>query len=229
MDFSSDELGSIAGALYDNACNANPLPKALACFLEELLDLVTEPVFLVGNDGKVLTINAAAKAFLRSQSNLSLQENRLAARTASENRVLGKMIRESTIRESAPPAVVIRNELGQPALRLTAVPLRSTEPVCWASGDGFFPLTAVLVAAPGTLPPARGETLADMFGLTPAEARVTAKLAGGASLKEIAAEFGLSHETVRTQIKSVFCKTDTHRQTDLVALIFSLGYTPGSR
>jgi DNA-binding CsgD family transcriptional regulator len=38
-------------------------------------------------------------------------------------------------------------------------------------------------------------------------------------LADIADEFNLSMKTVRTQLRSIFAKTETHRQSDLVALL----------
>jgi len=47
----------------------------------------------------------------------------------------------------------------------------------------------------------------------------TLMVATGASPEEIAVELQVSRETVRNQIKSIFWKTGTHRQSELAALI----------
>jgi DNA-binding CsgD family transcriptional regulator len=65
-----------------------------------------------------------------------------------------------------------------------------------------------------------------LLGLTPAEARVAKALARGATLAEIAGEFNLSMKTVRMQLRSIFAKTETHRQSDLVALLTQIFLTP---
>ena len=61
--------------------------------------------------------------------------------------------------------------------------------------------------------------LQDRFDLTPAEARLVVRLVRGASLKSSAKAFGVSYETVRRQVKSVFHKTGTHRQSELVLTV----------
>lgn len=61
-----------------------------------------------------------------------------------------------------------------------------------------------------------------VFGLTKSEACLAVKLAAGLSLEEIAAERGISVKTARTQLKTVFSKTETHRQPELVALLMRL-------
>ena len=60
------------------------------------------------------------------------------------------------------------------------------------------------------------------FGLTPCEARVAAALVKGLSLNEIAVEHGVGVGTVRGQLKSVFIKTSTRRQGELVAMLARL-------
>lgn len=55
--------------------------------------------------------------------------------------------------------------------------------------------------------------------LTPAEARIALGIARGEALVTIAKAHGISIATARTQLKSVFAKTGTHRQGQLVALL----------
>ena len=64
--------------------------------------------------------------------------------------------------------------------------------------------------------------LSKIFGLTFAEAKLAAALANGTSLEEAAEELHISRETARSQLKIVFGKTDTHRQSQLVALLSRL-------
>jgi DNA-binding CsgD family transcriptional regulator len=62
--------------------------------------------------------------------------------------------------------------------------------------------------------------LKDRFDLTPAEARLVARLMTGESLRSCAKALGIKYETLRGQLKSVFQKTKTHRQTELVLTVF---------
>jgi len=64
--------------------------------------------------------------------------------------------------------------------------------------------------------------LALAFSLTPAEARVVARLALGKSAAEIAVEAGVSITTVRSQIKAALQKTGARRQPDLVRMSSAL-------
>ena len=63
--------------------------------------------------------------------------------------------------------------------------------------------------------------LENRFGLTPAQARLAIHLVEGNSLRSSAKALGVKYETVRTYLKSVFQKTGTHRQAELVLTVFS--------
>ncbi|MCA1978575.1 MAG: hypothetical protein LDL19_04995 [Thiobacillus sp.] len=63
------------------------------------------------------------------------------------------------------------------------------------------------------------ESLAGHFRLTPAEFRLAAALAEGATLKACAHAWHRSYGTLRSQLKSLLEKTGTHRQSELIALL----------
>ncbi|UTW12907.1 helix-turn-helix transcriptional regulator [Marinobacterium rhizophilum] len=65
------------------------------------------------------------------------------------------------------------------------------------------------------------QTIQELFGLTPAEARLTAALAEGKSLQEYSDEASIASSTARSTLKSVFKKTQTSRQAELVRLVLS--------
>lgn len=66
------------------------------------------------------------------------------------------------------------------------------------------------------------DLLRNHFALTRAEWRVASSLYKGDSLQGIAAVQGLSINTVRVQLASIYAKTGTHRQVELVAAIRDL-------
>jgi len=93
---------------------------------------------------------------------------------------------------------------------LSAAMLRAAE------FDGEEHPHCALIAAP----PDAGTQVLNVFrqtlGLTLAEARLAARLRFGLSLKEAAAELGISVNTARNQLKSIFEKLGVNRQADLV-------------
>jgi DNA-binding CsgD family transcriptional regulator len=61
--------------------------------------------------------------------------------------------------------------------------------------------------------------LSTKLNLTPAEMRLVRKLIDGKSLRSAAEALGITYETARSRLKSIFQKTRTHRQAELVALL----------
>ena len=59
------------------------------------------------------------------------------------------------------------------------------------------------------------------FGLTPAEARLAPHLVAGETLRSAAVKLSISYETARTCLKSIFNKTGTCRQAELVIVILT--------
>ena len=72
---------------------------------------------------------------------------------------------------------------------------------------------------------ADGQTVTP-FDLSPAEDRIARALIGGLTLQHCARDFGVSQETVRKQLKGIFAKTGTSRQTDLLRLLASATSLP---
>ena len=77
----------------------------------------------------------------------------------------------------------------------------------------------VLVVDPELTPAPPVEALRALYGLTQAEARLTCGLLKGERLEDYAERSGISMNTARTHLKSVFAKTDTNRQAELVRLL----------
>lgn len=65
-------------------------------------------------------------------------------------------------------------------------------------------------------------TVQEAFGLTLAEVEIVRGIAMGLPLKDIAEARGRSVETVRTQLRSILAKTETHSQTELVRVVLGL-------
>ncbi|MDQ2064970.1 LuxR C-terminal-related transcriptional regulator [Xinfangfangia sp. CPCC 101601] len=62
----------------------------------------------------------------------------------------------------------------------------------------------------------------EAFGLTPAEVEIVRGITLGLPIKDIAEARGRSAETVRTQVRSILQKTETHSQSELVRVVLGL-------
>jgi DNA-binding CsgD family transcriptional regulator len=93
-------------------------------------------------------------------------------------------------------------------------------PIVGNSRDLFGLASWALVIVPIAAPKdAQASLLEGLFDLTPGEARVASALAAGVEIETAASNFGVSAATVRSQLKSIFAKTGTRRQSDLVAIL----------
>ncbi len=66
---------------------------------------------------------------------------------------------------------------------------------------------------------ANAEMLRQLYKMTPAEARLAVRITCGYSIQHAAAAQGLCISTVRTHLKRIFSKTNTHHQGALVTLL----------
>jgi DNA-binding CsgD family transcriptional regulator len=78
---------------------------------------------------------------------------------------------------------------------------------------------------PDATPQLDAQLLRQTFGLTAAEAALAQELLSGDSVKDLAARTRVSEHTVKTQLQSVYDKTNTHRQSQLMRLLMSLAST----
>jgi DNA-binding CsgD family transcriptional regulator len=78
---------------------------------------------------------------------------------------------------------------------------------------------------PGHYPSRQWLLFTKQFNLTSAEARLCRTLADGLTLNDHCEQWKVTNNTVRGQLHSVFGKTSTHRQCDLLRLIFLFSRT----
>lgn len=169
-------------------------------------------VLAVDADARVLEANERARALLSTADPLGSSRGTLEARRWQQNEALRAAITR-TARERTTGSVL----LGEPGARYTATtlpPSEVTEDV-WSTP----PAALVLVAALDHPPTAAVERWIELFGLTLAEARVADALLAGQPLKACARQLGVSVNTAKTQLHSVFDKTGTSRQADLLHLL----------
>ncbi len=177
-------------------------------------------------DGKVDHANSAAERILTSVPELRLDaRGRLTAMHAETHRRLLGLIRSSARRDSGDPngaggALPIARESGA-AFRIVVAPLPQ-------GGIGESGGALLLIDDPDRAAPPLTQILRALFDLTPAEARLVQRMAAGyATAETVAAEFGISPETVRTQRKSLHRKMEVSSHADITAILVRLGLLTG--
>lgn len=185
----------------------------------EVVEAMEIGAVLVQGDRTVAQANAVAEAVLRRNRWLTVVDGRL--RTVHPGSLGVLSLRIAAAAQTAegagidPGAVVRLPAHGHEALPVLILPFRPRA----AAWGRLRPTVLLLFRAPdrrSTLSPA---ALQDCYELSPAESRLVALLVEGNSLTRAAGVAGISLNTAKTQLQSVFARTGFSRQTDLVAEI----------
>lgn len=187
-------------------------------FLASALDVLSMPTFLFDETGRTAHTNRSADTLLRALQGCRVEDGHLltgdVAVTRKLNFELTNAIHASRGDGAELNGVVLLPRQGRLPLMLMIAPLRvAAGPVCGA---------ALLFAFdPESTPPITAEVVSRLFTLTDAEAQLAVALCCGKTLDEAAEARGTTVHTVRSQLKSIFVKTGTKRQADLVSLLLA--------
>ena len=224
--FSHDEMLQ-AGRLMPHLRRALTTRRRLAeleqgqGLLASSLDVLAIPTVLLDERNTVSYLNRNATRLLAADdAPLRIEDGRLIAREREANLRLRYEIGCAT-RASRGEAIdfdeVVRlPRPGRLPLSLLITPLPPTADPARAHGAAL-----VFMFDPERLPTLSTDRARKAFGLTNAEAILASELCRGATLDDVAAQRAVSPHTIRTQLKSVFLKTGTNRQSELVALLLA--------
>lgn len=179
------------------------------------LNLVRRPAIAIDQFGIVLDANAATEAIF--DDDLFIRNARLYLRDRLSASMLDQFLQRLATTSDHDAVqfgpIVVRKETGCPiVVQVLPVPPAAKTP--------FVRARALLTFTPlGSKPEPDPTVLAATFGLTPAEARLASIIATGANLQQAAHQLHVSRDTVRNQLKAIFARTSTHRQSELVALL----------
>lgn len=190
----------------------------------EALDRIRLGVLLVDTRGRIIQANSFARRLLAEADGLRSEAGHLASAKPTITHSLGRLIGEAAGAASDPSSQLVHRMGG--ALSLPRPdPRRPLEVLVTPARPGSAgweirgPLATVFVSDPDERSEAPIEVLRRLYGLTPAEASLAAKLGAGATLDEVGETLGLTRNTVRFYLKRVFAKTGTSRQAELVRLL----------
>lgn len=191
--------------------------------IEGLLNSLTTPSLLVDGRGVVVECNLAAERLFADSRSLSLVRGRLSTGFAEED----KRIREA-VGKGVSLARTCPGEAGQPQ-RVQISRASSNRPYSLmiyplprnASCLDLEVAAVIYIADPEKLREADVAGLADFYGLTKSEQLLCQQLLCGLSLIEAAKALRITQGTARQRLKTVFRKTDTGSQADLIRLMMT--------
>lgn len=187
---------------------------------ESALDLLRAGVVLTDARARPLFINRMAEELIAGCGGaVTLSQNgvtlRRAEATANLHRRVAVAAATSAGAGLATGGGVRAESLDGSCLQLYVTPLSRQRLAGFTAPTAC---AAIFISRPGTIHlPWRAVALC--YALTQAEAKLAVRLASGESLDEAAETLSISIHTARTQLKSVFAKTGTRRQPELVAML----------
>lgn len=192
------------------------MAQTVAQVTVDALELARTPAAVIDSDGQLRAINPSCEASLGDRA--AAYRGRLRFRDAEVNRRIDAALHANRNGATAGASIAIGAYDKLHACVLHLLPLRRQARNLFNS-DGIV----VLVADPVNRNTPNAALLKLLFDLTKAEAMLTAELAAGRSLRQAAAQRGITYATARTQLRAVFAKTGCHRQGELVALLNAPG------
>lgn len=175
---------------------------------------------ILDQHGTILHTNRVADEVLARRDGLSISGGRLRAQLEHENRALQALISESlAVRSLSNPSVLQALSISRTRADCPlGVVVKNLTSGTWAEGDRRASV-AIFLRDPLRVAETSEAAIRRLFAFTGAEGSLAMLLAEGLTLDQAAERLHISRNTVRTHLRSLFAKTGTARQTDLVRVI----------
>lgn len=200
-----------------------------------LINKLNQPVILTTTTGKIIHINDAGHNLLQSTQLISIQDKHLEMPQATMNDFLNtcadierKIKLNGDLEETAANFKPLQihsagNQQHTEKLYAFYTPLLPQKVM---GSFGLRPLIMLMFYHPESTTPVDSTLLTAAFGLSPAECKIATMLTEGYSVIEIAESLGKKEDTIRKQLTSIYQKTSTTRQPELIKLLLNLPTNP---
>lgn len=173
----------------------------------------------INADGTILFMNAVAESLVARNDGLIVEGGQVHAARAGNDRALQKLVGETLnalndALDTAGGVITIARPSGRTPFVLRAVPCLGQR----LSDPTRLPAALLFLADPDRQAAPRTDLLLAL-GLSQAEAGIAQLLAGGQTLAEAARSRGVSHNTARAQLRSIFAKLHVRSQVELVSVL----------
>lgn len=198
-----------------------------------LVNKLRQPVLLTTVKGDVVHVNYATKNLLDSTKEIAIQNGKLVLPVD----YAAMFLRECEALEAALKVEGASSETNASQFKTLRIKISGQHasqdeylyafitmlvPQAMLGTFGLRPLVMVFFYHPDSAPVIDASLLIAAFGLSPAECRIATMLADGYALKEIAGALSVQHDTIRKHLQSIYQKTATNRQPELIRLLLNL-------
>ena len=204
--------------------NINPMLFGMAF---TLFNKLRQPVLLTTTNGDIVHINESAKKLLNLTNLITIKNNQLVLPAKCSQEYFDDCVSmeyEFNILDGAQFKSEIKslkiNSNCQRESLYAFYTLLSPQPTMGVLGTR--PLVMLFFYHPDSAPKVDNTILTTAFGLTSGECKTAVLLSEGFSQKEIAEKLGIKHDTVRKQLQTIYLKTSTNKQSELIRLMLHL-------
>ncbi|RXR08757.1 helix-turn-helix transcriptional regulator [Pseudoxanthomonas composti] len=208
----------LADSLLPHIRNVHALQKQLNA--STVLEAASLPhaLWLLDRTGAVVFHNEAAERLaLRADSGISMAKGRLAAMSSRDRADLAAAIAATNQGTASASPLVVHDQRGSPWAVVEARPVAPHVFQSW-----LISRPVVTVVSARLLAPSRAHLeglLVRLYGLTQAEARAAVALHACETIAAAARQLSRHEETLRSQLKAVFAKTEANSQARLLRLL----------
>lgn len=184
------------------------------------LDCIPTGVIILNKELEAILINKPANKFLMKQKEFKVAGNKIRLEDEIDNKTLTEHLKEAAQQTLEPPiktlSISIKNDETLRLLVMSAKDLNKNIEL-----DKAEAAAVVFIDLQSQNKPLSSKILSLLYGLTPQEARLTISLAQGNSLEDYSKTRGIAKSTARSHLKSIFNKTGTRRQGELIKMVLT--------
>jgi len=189
---------------------------------ERLLANMGHGILILDNELNVLESNQSALNSLEKSPLLTIKQGKLFSHSLRFKKQLTVGLQQTALNAIQQKEIPLRlDTLEHKDLSIILMPIMPT-----LQSQFDRPAVLLIIKENGNERQLNMNYLQSSYNLSPCEARLTKHLIDGYELKRAAFEMGVTYETARWYLKSIFEKTGTHRQIDL---ILKVNTDPASR
>jgi DNA-binding CsgD family transcriptional regulator/tetratricopeptide (TPR) repeat protein len=193
--------------------------RGVGAELAAMLDRAPDGMMLLDPEGRLRFANLAAERMLREPGGLRVAAGRLSAARTEDAKRLQALVERAAVSdgEGFSGGVALWTSSRQAPLSLTVTTVR---PDRSPTRGACSVLVCVTDLEADITPPIA--QMRELYGLTPAEARLALALFEGLTPTDAAKHLGISRNTVQAQLARIFDKTGAARQSGLMRLMMRL-------